>query len=268
MTQFFLRIFLVSILSGIVCGIVSVWIILLNIPFISVAISHSAFLGAIFGVLVNINPLLSSMIFCIISSFFVAPLAEESDVSLNISTSIIFSLVLGISFLLAGLIKGPKTEVLNYLWGNVLSVNWSSVFILSIILVIVVLFTILFYKEILAVLFNREVAKSVGIQEKFIFFSLILLCSITVAVSLNYIGGILIFSLITLPALTAYQLTYNLKTMYVLSVIFAVISSICGLLISYFFSLPTGATIIVVANLIFFVSMVFSYKKKSFRISL
>ncbi len=261
MNQFFLRIFLVSILSGIICGIVSVWVVLLNIPFISVAMAHSAFLGAIFGILSNINPLLSSIIFCITFSMFIGPLAEEGNISLNISTSIIFSFVLGLSFLLAGLIKWPKNEILNFLWGNILAVNWTSLFVLSIIFIVIVIFIILFNKEIFAVLFNREIAKSVGIYEKFIFYSLLFLCSITVAVNLNYIGGILVFSLITLPALTSYQLTYNLKTMYILSIIFALISSIFGLIISYFLSLPTAATIIIFANLIYFISLLISPKR-------
>ncbi|MFN3551131.1 MAG: metal ABC transporter permease [Endomicrobiia bacterium] len=261
MTEVFLRIFLVSILSGIICGIVSVWVVLLNIPFITVVMSHSAFLGSIFGLLAGINPVLSSVIFCLIFSILIGPIAEKGNVSLNISTSIIFSFVLGLSFVLAGLIKGPKSEVLNFLFGNILSVDWTSFFVLGITLVVMVLFTILFYKEIFAVLFNREIAKSVGIYEKFIFYSLIFLCSIIIAVNLNYIGGILIFSLVTLPGLTSYQFVYNLKTMYFLSIIFAVISSICGLILSYFLSLPTGATIIVVSNLIYFLSLIISPKK-------
>lgn len=265
MIEFFLRIFLMSILSGTVCGVVSVWIILLNIPFIGIAMSHSAFAGAIFGILMNINPLVSSIVFCIISSFFIGPLAEKGEVSINISTSIIFSFVLGVGFILAGLIKGPKIEVLNYLWGNIISVNWYSVLILATVLIVIILFMVLFYKEILAVLFNREVALSVGIYEKFIFYSLIFLCSIIVAINLNYIGGILIFSLVTLPALAAYQLTYDFKMMYVLSVSFAVLSSLCGLFISYFLSLPTGATVIVMSNFIFFLSMIFSPKRKFFK---
>ncbi len=261
MSQFFIKIFLTSILTGIVCGIVSVWVVLLNIPFISVTMSHAAFAGAIFGVLSNINPLFSSVIFCLIASILLGPIAERAEFSVNISTSVIFSFVLGIAFILAGLIKGSKAEVLSYIWGNILNVSWNSVLFLAIVLFIIVLFTILFYKEILAVLFNREIAKSVGIYEKFIFLSLIFLCGITVAVTLNYIGGLLIFGLITLPGLSSYQLTYDLNKMYVVSVVFAVLSSLVGLLTSYFLNLPIAATTIVISNIIFIFCVLLSPKK-------
>jgi manganese/iron transport system permease protein len=121
---------------------------------------------------------------------------------------------------------------------------------------------ILFYKEIMAVLFNREIAKASGIPEHIILYILLFLCGITVTLNINSIGGLLIFALITSAPLAAYQITYNLKTMYFLAVFFAVISCLSGLFLSIFINVPSGALIVMVSSLIFAVSLYISPKRR------
>jgi manganese/iron transport system permease protein len=260
--EFVWRAIAASVLGGITCGIIGVWVILLNIPFVGVAMSHSAFAGAVFGLLLGVNPLLSALVFCTIAAFCVGPVADRGDVSVNISIGIIFSFVLGLAFLGMGLIKGPKTEALNFLWGSILTVSYSQIIMLLVISVFILLFLKLFYKEIMAALFNREIAKAAGVPEHIILYALLFICGIIVTLNLNTIGGLLIFSLITSAPLAAYQLTYKLKTMYFLSALFAVISCLSGLFISYFINVPSGAVIIIVSSLIFALAMAFSPKRR------
>ena len=145
--EFFQRALAASLLGGITCGIVGVWVILLNIPFIGVAMSHSAFAGAVFGLLFNINPLLTAIIFCLIAALAIGPIADRGDFSPNISVSVVFSVFLGIAFIGIGLIKGPKTEALNFLWGNILTISWSSVIFLLLILLSITVFLVAFYNQ-------------------------------------------------------------------------------------------------------------------------
>jgi len=128
--------------------------------------------------------------------------------------------------------------------------------------VLIISVLVLFYKEIFAVLFNREIAKAVGVREKIVLYSLLGLCGITVTLNLNTIGGLLIFSLIISSPLAAYQLTYNLKIMYLLSACFGVISCLSGLVISYYFNAPSGAVIIMASSAIFAACMFLSPKRK------
>ena len=119
--EFVWRAVAASVLGGAACGIIGVWVILLNIPFVGVAMSHSAFAGAVFGLLLGLNPLVCALVFCVISAFLIGPVADRGDVSVNVSIGIIFSFVLGLAFLGIGLLKGPKTEALNFLWGSILT---------------------------------------------------------------------------------------------------------------------------------------------------
>jgi len=114
---------LASILGGASCGIVGVWVIMMKMPFVGVAMSHAAFAGVIMGLLFHLNPLIMAIIFCMISALIIGPVAERAEFEPNISIGIIFSFVLGIAFLGMGLIKGPKTEALNYIWGNILTIQ-------------------------------------------------------------------------------------------------------------------------------------------------
>jgi manganese/iron transport system permease protein len=260
--EFVWRAITASILGGITCGIIGVWVILLNIPFVGIAMSHSAFAGAVFGILFGINPLVCSVVFCSISAVLIGPVADKGDVSVNISIGIIFSFVLGLAFLGIGLIKGPKTEALNFLWGSILTVSYTQIVLLFVTTAIIIAIMVLFYKEIMAVLFSRDIAKASGIPEHIILYALLFLCGITVTFNINSIGGLLIFSLITSAPLAAYQLTYNMKTMYFLSALFAVASCLAGLFVSYWINVPSGAVIVIASSLIFAVSMLFSQKRR------
>jgi manganese/iron transport system permease protein len=260
--HFIQRAVVASLIGGATCGIVGVWVVMMRIPFVGVAMSHAAFAGAIFGLLLHINPLFTALIFCLASTSLIGPIADRGDFDPNISIGIIFSIVLGIAFLGMGMIQGPKTEALNYIWGNILMVSSQDLYFLVLIAIIVILFLIFLYKEIQAILFNRELARATGIPEKILFYCLLFLCGTTVTLNLNIIGGLLIFSLIVNPPSAAYQLTYNLRTMYVLSIIFGISSCLLGLVLSYIFNVPSGAVIIIVSSVIFGISLIFSPKRK------
>ena len=260
--EFMRNAILASIFAGAGCGIIGVWIMLLGIPFIGVAMSHAAFAGAIFGLLLGVNPLTMAIVFSVAAAGLVGPMAERAELDPNVSLGIIFSILLGIAFLGMGLLKGPKTEALNFIWGNILLLSRSDLIFLVIVVGINLLFLGVMFKEIEATLFNRELARAVGIPDRPIFYVMLLLAGMTVALSLNTVGGLLIFSLIVNPPSAAYQLTYSLRTMYMLSAAFGVASCLLGLLFSYLFNVPSGAVIIIVSSIIFGLALAFSPKRR------
>lgn len=255
--SFFQNALIGSMLAGIGLGIVGVWVVLLGIPFVGVAISHAAFAGAVVGLLTGLNPILMAVVFSLIASVSIGPVAEKSGLDPNISIGIIFSLVLGIAFLGLGMIKGPKTEAFNLIWGSILTLSRRDILTTSIVTLIILLFLMFFGKEIKAVFYNRKVAKASGIPERFIFFSLLFLSGFVISLNLNTIGGLLIFSLVINPPSAARLLTHKLWVMYFLSMLFGVISCMFGLFLSYLFRVPSGAVIIIVSSFIFIIAMAF-----------
>lgn len=259
---FMQRAIVASILGGTACGIVGAWVVLLRIPFVGVAMSHAAFAGSILGLLLGINPTAGALVFCTVSAILIGPIADRGDLSPNVSIGILFSIVLGIAFMAMGMIEGPKTEALRLLWGSILTTTNSDLLLLATTTVLVVGFLMLFHKELKVVIFDREIARAIGIAERPLFYGLLALTGIAVTANLQTIGGLLIFSLIVSPASAAYQLTYRMSLMYVLSAAFAVLSCLAGLFGSYWLNTPSGASIILVSSAIFGVCLMVSPKRR------
>jgi manganese/iron transport system permease protein len=161
-----------------------------------------------------------------------------------------------------GLMEGPKSEALSLLWGSILTLGASDIWMLAIATGIAVSFSTLFYHELRAIIFSRLIAKSTGIPEKALFYTLLFICGATITLNLNTIGGLLIFSLIVNPPSAAFQITYSLGRMLVYSAVFAVASCIAGLALSYLFNAPTGAVIVLVSGFILLVSVALSPKRR------
>ena len=260
--QFMQNAILSAFLGGIACATIGVFVVLMHMPFIGVCMSHAAFAGALLGLWLGFNPLVGAFAFSLLSAAIVGPLADRGELSPETSVGVIFSLMLGLAFLFMGLMPGTKSGALELLWGSILTNTRGDIIFLGIVAVVVVGLVFLFYKEIQATVFHRDMALSVGIPATLILYGILFLTGATITASLRSIGGLLIFSLILNPAAAAYQLTYSMKRMFLLSAGFGVLSGWVGLLMSYLFNIPSGATIVVTSSVIFLCAAVFSPKRK------
>ncbi len=260
--QFMQNAILAALLGGIACSAIGVFVVTMGISFIGTCVSHAAFAGALLGVLVGFDPLVGAFLFSLLAVAVIGPLADRGELAPDTAIGIIFSLMLGLAFLFMGLMIGPKTRALGLLWGSILTVTNGDLILLALVCGVVVALVVLFYKEIQAVIFHREMAKAVGIPANAVFYALLFLTGAAITASFRAIGGLLIFSLIINPAAAAYQLTYSLKKMFLLSALFGVLSGWLGLLASYLFDVPSGAVIIVASSLIFALATLFSPKRK------
>lgn len=258
--EFFIKALIAAIFTGVACGIMGVWVYLLNIPFVGVAMAHTAFAGAVIGLFIGINPVIAAIVLCIAAALVIGPVAEKGNFSVNISTGILFSFMLGLAFLFMAKLKSDTSEALSLMWGSILTINYFEVLLLGTVAAIILIFLVVFRKGIIAVIYNRQISAASGIPEKFIFYSLLILCALTVSINIKTIGGLLIYSLITIPAAAASQFSKNLKSMYFISVSFAISSCVVGLFVSYFFDLPAGASIILVTTSLFILSFILNKK--------
>ena len=125
--QFMQNAILSALLGGIACGTIGVFVVLMRLPFVGVAMSHAAFAGALLGIWLGFNPLISAFAFCLVSAAIIGPLADRGELSPETSLGVIFSFMLGIAFLFIGLMPGTKSAALDLLWGSILTNTWLSV---------------------------------------------------------------------------------------------------------------------------------------------
>lgn len=258
---------LATLLAGISCPLVGVLVVTMRLSLIGVCMSHAAFAGALLGLILGVNPLLTAMILSLIAAGALGPIADRGDFSTDTAMGIMFSSALGLSFLLLALIPGPKTEALSLLWGSVLTVTTSNLYLLAGVAVTSVVLVGMFFKEIQAVIFHRELATAVGVPATAVFYGLLLFSGAAITASLNAIGGLLVFSLIINPAAAAYQMTYDLRRMFVIAAVFGVLSGWIGLFVSYALNLPSGALIIVVSSVLFVIATLVSPKRRAVGLS-
>jgi len=253
---------LAGLFGGITCSVVGVFVVTMHLSFIGVCIAHAAFAGALLGLWLGFDPLIGALLFSLASAAIIGPVADRGELNPDTSIGIVFSLMLGLAFLFMGLMPGARTEALNMFWGSILTVSQQDLIFLAVITGVIVGLVVAFYKEIQAVICHRDVALAVGIPATIVFYGLLFSTGVTITASLQSIGGLLIYCLILNPAAAAYQLTYSLKRMLLIAIIFGVVSCWTGLAASYLLDLPSGAAIVITSAVIFGLATAFSPKRK------
>jgi len=253
---------LAGLCAGVSCGLVGVFVVTMHLSMLGICIAHAAFAGAMLGVWMGFDPILGALAFSFAAAAFVGPLADRGQLNPDSAVGIVFSLMLGLAFLFAGLTPGSKAQALGLFWGNILTVSTADLVYLIAVTAALVTLLALFFKEIQAVVCHRRVAFAVGIPATLVFYGLLFATGVTVAVSLRTVGGLLIYSLLLNPAAAALQLTFSLRRMFVLAAVFGVFSCWIGLTGSYLWDLPTGASIVIASSFIFAAALAVSPKRR------
>ncbi|MBI5755720.1 MAG: metal ABC transporter permease [Nitrospirae bacterium] len=259
--EFMQRALIASVIIGLVCSIIGVFVILRNLTFIGAGTSHAAFAGVTLGYLINQNPLSLAVLFSLITVWVVGFLSRRGHLKLDASVGIFYSLTMALAVLFIGLMKVYNAEVYGYLFGSILSVTQSDMLIILVLGFIVLSLVYLFFKEFHFITFDEEMAKASGIAADWLSFLMLTMIALTIVISLKSVGAILVFALIVTPAAAAYQLTYSMIRMFSYSIVIGIGSSVGGVFLSYWLDLPSGATTVLFVSAIFFLSVIFSPKR-------
>jgi len=250
-----------SVLCGASCSVLSVFVVLMKMPLIGVSMSHAAFAGAVFAMLLGINPVSGGFIMCLITAAVLGPFSDRTDIAPENILGILFSFLMGLAFLGMGILTRTKAGAFNLMWGSLLSLSGSDIAILVLVASLLVLFVLFFFKEIRLVLLNRQLAAASGLPEKAIYYAVLFLTGAVVSSNLTTVGGLLIFALLVQPGATALQLTYNLKHFFVISAASGIGACLSGLTLSYIFDVPSGSAVVLMATAIFAAAYIFSPKR-------
>ncbi len=264
--EFMRQALLAGLLGGIACSVVGVLVINMQLSFVGVSIAYAAFAGSVIAFFAGVDPLIGALIFGLAAAAAIGPLTDRGEFNPDTALGVIFAMMQGIAFLFMGMISGPKTQALSLMWGNALTIGRLDMQAIVITFILVAGIVTIFFKEVQAIIFNREVALAVGLPASWIYYGLLFLTGATVAANLQPIGGLLVSTLVITPAAAAYQLTYDLKKLFLLAAVFGVFSCWLGMIITFFFDLPSGAVVVLISCLIFLVANVFSPKRRVKRI--
>lgn len=258
--SFILRGFETGIIIAIVAPIIGVFLVLRRYSLIADTLSHVSLAGIAIGLLLQINPLITAIAAAVLSSVVIEKLRISKRIFGESALAIFLSGSLALAIVLISLAHGFKVDLFNYLFGSILTVKQSDVYIIGVLGVLVVTAVTAFYKELVFVTIDEEAAKVSGIPTKFINILLIILSAFTAALAIPIIGVLLISALIVIPVVTALQFKNSFKQTILIAEAISVFSVVAGIASSFYLNLPSGGTIVLITIAIF--GLILLFKKK------
>lgn len=259
--SFMIKALIVGVLISLCASLIGVSTVLRKNSMIGDGLSHVAFMTFALATILHVAPLYFSISVVIIVSFLILRLNSSNKIHGDSMIALVSASSLAIGTFLISITKGVNIDINNYLFGSILGVDIVDV-VVSIILTVIVLFLYLvFYNKIFAITFDETFSKSIGIKTNVYNAVFAILCSLVVVVGMRLMGSLLISSLIIFPALISMQIFKKFKSVVISSVIISVLTFILGLIVSYLFSTPTGATVVIVNIILFVVVKIISMLK-------
>jgi zinc transport system permease protein len=247
-----------ALLASIACGVIGTYVVVKKLVSMSGGIAHAAFGGIGLGYLLRINPVLGAMIFSIPAALVMGLASRKTRIAEDTSIGILWALGMALGIIFIGLAPGYAPDLFSYLFGNILTVPNFDLLLMLILDVLIIALVILLYKEFMALSFDKEFGRIMGVPVEGLYLILLCLIALTVVILIRVVGIILVIALLTIPAAMARQFTFKLWKMMLLSVLFSVIFTLGGLWLSFLLDLASGATIILFAGVVFIGYMAFA----------
>ncbi len=259
-SPFMQKAFIAGVLVSVLTGIISVFVVLRRMSFIGAGISHAAFGGVALGFFTGINPLLTALLYTVFIGLGIEATSRKGRIPEDVSIGIFYSVSMAFGIALISLSRSYNVDLFGYLFGNILAITPQEILLTLATFTVITGAMFLFLKELFLATYNEEIAKVSGINVTLLNVFFISAMAIAIVVSIRIVGIIMVSALLVIPGATARLFAKNLFSMIILSCLTGIASVITGLLISYEYDIASGASIVLAAAAIFFLSLVLKKK--------
>ena len=258
-TQTFLQNALAGgILASLACGIIGPYVVVKRIVFISGGIAHTVLAGVGLALVLGLHPLAGAIPCALLAAIFIGLIGLRARQREDTIIGACWVIGMAVGLILFAQVPGYNTDLMSYLFGDILMVSSGNLSIIMGLDILIAVFTLLFYKQFLAVCFDEEYARVQGVRVEPVYLLLLCLIALTVIVLMQVIGIVLVIGLLTLPAATAGLFARSVAWMMLIAAILGVLFTMIGIWISYTLDFPTGPTIAILSGAAYLLSI--SYK--------
>jgi zinc/manganese transport system permease protein len=252
------------IFASVACSILGVIISRMSLSSIGFTMSHAAFAGAALGMFLGANAQVAAIAFSMGVAALIGPVSEKAKMAADATLGVLFSLSMAVAIFLISYMEymGKGLSASSLLFGDVISLYREEIYALAAICCLSILFVLAFYKEISAIMFNMKIAESAGVRVKLVYYVLLFIIALSVALSLNIVGGLLIFVLLVTPASIAGQFCFNVKSMFIVAPLVALLVSAFGVWAGFEFTLPVAPLVALLLTGVFAISVMLSFKRR------
>jgi len=245
-----------SIAAGIICGIIGVIIVEKKLLMMSGGIAHTAYGGVGLGYWLGFNPLLGAGLFSVTAAITIGTIRRKNSRNSDVIIAVLWSLGMALGIVFTELMPGYPPDMNSYLFGNILSVKKSDLYMIIALTVIVAAVILIFYNDFKAFLFDEKFAFVCGINTAFLEYLLLIITALSVVALIRIAGIILVIVLLSAPAGCAGFICKTLKGRMITATLLSILFSLSGITVSYYSGMPAGAvTVIISAVCYFLVSM-------------
>ena len=260
--EFMIRSLITATASGIMLSILGPFAINRNMGFMADAMAHATLPIIAVGVFLGFSISELGVPASILIAFFLGYIIKNSNVGEDTAIGIIFSSFFALGFILISILN-VTINLEDLLFGQILAVSSFDVFIVTAMCISVVSLIIIFFKQLLFYSFDPTGAEVKGLNTNFLNYLFLVILSVAIVASLQTVGIILVLSMLLIPAAASKQITKTFVSSIYVSILFGVFSSVSGLYLSYFFNLPSGPTMSMVATSLFIVCFFINKLKKT-----
>jgi zinc transport system permease protein len=260
--EFIRRAIAAGILIAAVSSALGLFLVLRRFSLIGDGLAHVTFGSVAVVMLIGISPLyitLAALPLVILSSLAILKLTRSRRIQSDAAIGIVSSVGIATGIILVSLSNGYNVDLFSYLFGNILTVTKTELLLSLLVFIIVTAMLIIFYDDLLAVTFDEELARTMGIKTNRSNLLLFILTAVAAVLAMKVAGIMLVSAMLILPPLIALQLSLNFKKTIIASVLFSMLSVICGIVTAFLLNLPAGGTIVLFN--IAFLLLVFGVKK-------
>ena len=241
-----------GLLASIICGIMGTLVVVNRIVFLSGGIAHAAYGGIGLSIFLGWPYMIGTIGFSLSAAIVMAAVSLKAKHRADTIIGVIWAVGMAIGVILLDLTPGYNVDLMSYLFGSILTVPRSDLWVMLIVGILIAGFVLYFYKDLLAISYDEEFARIRGVPIRMLYFALIGLLAVTIVMVIQIVGLILVIALLTIPPFIVEKYSKSLLQMMVGSSLLGMVFTVSGLWLSYVFNLTSGACIILVSGIAFF----------------
>ncbi len=252
---FMINALIAGVIIAVLAAISGSFMVVRRYSLLTETLAHSALVGVAIGILIGSNPLWIAVLSALLSAWCIEALRRFFGLYSDAVLALFLSGSLALAIIIVSLADAFNSSLFSYLFGSILAVSADDVILIAFFGVIAMGLLLSSYKELYFIAFDEEVAQVSGIKVTLLNFMLVSIVAVIIALSIQLVGTLLIGALMVIPTVAAQRFGQGFLNTIILSVIFALLSVVSGMVVSYYLSLPSGATIVMVLLVIFVLSL-------------
>ncbi len=244
-----------GVLVSIASGIIGTLVVLKRMVFISGGVAHTAYGGVGLAFYLGVNPVLGAVTFSLMASFLMGYIQRQTHQRSDTLIGVMWAMGMAIGILFADMTPGYKADLMSYLFGSILAVTRTDLWMMLIMNLIFISLATLFYKELQATAFDETFARVRNLPVDLLYLVLITMIGLAVVMLMRVVGLIMIIALLTVPAAIGSMFLNHMGKIMWLATGLSMVFATGGLLLSFFFNLTSGATIILLSGICYLIAL-------------